>query len=99
MRHSIMRKLVYIIAATILLWPVLAAATEAPLVAPELKIHQIKSKFIDQIFEIYVKVPTQLADGSERFPVLYLTDSYDDGRASNTEMNAHSHAHRRIGLA
>ena len=36
---------------------------EAPLVAPELKIHQIKSKFVDQTFEIYVKVPTQLADG------------------------------------
>jgi predicted alpha/beta superfamily hydrolase len=31
---------------------------------------------VDQTFEIYVQVPWSLADGSERFPVLYLTDSY-----------------------
>jgi len=55
----------------------MALATEAPLVSTELQIHQIKSKFVDQTFEIYVQVPTQLADGSERFPVLYMTDSYD----------------------
>ena len=31
---------------------------------------------MDQTFEVYVQVPWSLADGSEHFPVLYLTDSY-----------------------
>ena len=54
----------------------MASANKAPLVSSELQIHQIKSKFVDQTFEIYVQVPIQLADGSEQFPVLYMTDSY-----------------------
>ncbi|MBL4571530.1 MAG: alpha/beta hydrolase [Gammaproteobacteria bacterium] len=37
----------------------------------------IQSQFVDQTFEISVQVPVSRTDGSERFPVLYLTDSYD----------------------
>ena len=47
------------------------------LVTHEMKTHLIESKFVDQTFEIYVQVPWSRADGSERFPVLYLTDSYE----------------------
>jgi predicted alpha/beta superfamily hydrolase len=39
-----------------------------------LETHSIDSKFVDQTFEIFVQVPPMLTDGSERFPVMYLTD-------------------------
>jgi predicted alpha/beta superfamily hydrolase len=51
-------------------------AKAAPIVAPALETHRIESKFVDQTFEIYVQVPMHRTDGSERFPVLYQTDSY-----------------------
>ena len=52
------------------------AAKPPQFVAPAMQTHTIASKYVDQTFEIYVQVPWSLADGSERFPVLYLTDSY-----------------------
>ncbi|MDA1073928.1 MAG: alpha/beta hydrolase-fold protein [Proteobacteria bacterium] len=61
-------------------WAILAChsgwAAQPPLVAYELHTHTIASRFVDQTFEIYVQVPWSRSDGSERFPVLYLTDSY-----------------------
>jgi predicted alpha/beta superfamily hydrolase len=54
------------------------------LVTHEMKTHLIESKFVDQTFEIYVQVPWSRADGSERFPVLYLTDSYGGMAFRNT---------------
>lgn len=51
-------------------------AADAPFVYPEVQSHSIESEFVDQTFEINVLVPIHLADGSESFPVLYLTDSY-----------------------
>jgi hypothetical protein len=54
------------------------AAEEAPFLLPDEVVHQMKSKFVDQVFEIRVQLPARLADGSERFPVLYVTDSYGD---------------------
>ena len=62
----------------------MTSASEAPLVSPALEVHQLSSKFVDQTFEIYVQVPQGLADGSERFPVLYLTDSYNGMAFSDT---------------
>ncbi|MFP6584886.1 MAG: alpha/beta hydrolase-fold protein [Candidatus Hydrogenedentota bacterium] len=53
-----------------------ASAQGGQLGTHEMKTHLIESKFVDQTFEIYVQVPWSRADGSERFPVLYLTDSY-----------------------
>ena len=51
-------------------------AADAPFIASEIQTHLIESKFVDQTFEISVQVPISRTDGSERFPVLYLTDSY-----------------------
>lgn len=59
-----------------------AAATQAatakeaqkPYFIPKVEKHLIKSKFIDQTFEIHVQVPVSKKDGSEKFPVLFLTD-------------------------
>jgi predicted alpha/beta superfamily hydrolase len=68
--------------AVTLIWLCLAQATNASantppqFVAPDMQTHTIQSKFVDQVFKIYVQVPWSLADGSERFPALYLTDSY-----------------------
>jgi predicted alpha/beta superfamily hydrolase len=59
-----------------IVWPVLPAfSDEQPYVVPEVKVHRIQSRFVDQEFEIRVAVPVNLADGDERFPVMYLTDS------------------------
>lgn len=51
-------------------------AQAAKIVVPEVETHLIESKIVDQTFEIYVQVPWHRTDGTERFPVLYLTDSY-----------------------
>ncbi len=47
---------------------------------PKIEKHLIKAKHIDQTFEIYVMVPAAKKDGSERFPALYITDSYSGMR-------------------
>jgi predicted alpha/beta superfamily hydrolase len=52
------------------------ALAQGQLVIPEMQTHTIESKFVDQTFEIYVQVPMSKANGSERFPVLYLADCY-----------------------
>lgn len=50
------------------------ALAQGQLVMPEMQTHVIKSKFVDQTFEIYVQVPVSKEGGSERFPVLYQVD-------------------------
>jgi predicted alpha/beta superfamily hydrolase len=52
------------------------ALAQGQLVMPEMQTNVIESKFVDQTFEIYVQLPVCKGDGSERFPVLYLTDCY-----------------------
>jgi len=42
---------------------------------PKIETHLIKSKYVDQTFEISVWLPISKKDGSERFPVLYVTDA------------------------
>ena len=66
-----------------------ASAQGGQLVTHEMKTHLIESKFVDQTFEIYVQVPWSRADGSERFPVLYLTDSYEGMAFQNTTRVMH----------
>ncbi|HJO02670.1 MAG TPA: alpha/beta hydrolase-fold protein [Acidobacteriota bacterium] len=51
------------------------AAQEPLFVVPEVQMHRLRSQFVDQEFEIHVGVPVSRRDGSERFPVLYMTDS------------------------
>lgn len=51
------------------------ASEDKPLHIPKIETHQIKSKYVDQTFEIHVMQPTMKKDGSERFPVLYSTDA------------------------
>ncbi len=50
-------------------------SADRPLKAPGVEVHQITSRFVDQTFEIHVQMPMHLE--GEKFPVLYLTDSYD----------------------
>jgi predicted alpha/beta superfamily hydrolase len=45
--------------------------------AHETKEHLLKSSVVAQVFRIKVFQPVSSADGSERFPVLYVTDSDD----------------------
>ena len=47
---------------------------EEPYEVPVPAKHTIVSEFVNQTFEIHVQLPVRLKDGSERFPVLYLTD-------------------------
>ena len=51
-------------------------AQEKPFTMPPLEVHTIESKFVDQTFEIHVQVPLSRTDGSERFPVMDMTDCY-----------------------
>lgn len=76
MLNRVMRAVVAQAIGCFLLVGLPAMGQMGSLVAPEMKTHLIKSKFVDQTFEIYVQVPWSKGDGSERFPVLYLTDSY-----------------------
>ena len=50
-------------------------AQETLLVVPEIERHVLRSEAVGEEFEIHVGVPVSRRDGSERFPVLYLTDS------------------------
>lgn len=52
-----------------------ARADEALYHFPKIEKHLIKSKFVDQTYEIHVMLPVSKKDGSERFPVLYMTDA------------------------
>ena len=59
-----------------IVWPALPALSdEQPYVVPEIKVHRIQSRFVDQEFEIRVAVPITLADGGERFPVMFSRPS------------------------
>lgn len=62
------------LAAILALAPQQSFSQEEPYIVPQQEKHTIKSKFVNQTFEIHVQLPVSLADGSERFPVLYLTD-------------------------
>ena len=55
--------------------PLPAGASELPFHVPPRTTHTIQSKHVDQTFRIHVQQPVSRKDGSERFPVLYLTDS------------------------
>jgi len=72
MRNTI--RFTAMLTALCLLISVQAFSGEAPYVVPPVETHTIDSEFVDQTFEIFVQVPPMLADGSERFPVMYLTD-------------------------
>lgn len=50
-------------------------AQEEPWHIPDIVTHQISSNRVDQTFEIRVWQPVSRTDGSESFPVLYVTDS------------------------
>lgn len=50
-------------------------AQEMPYHIPEVVTHQIKSTNVDQTFAIHVWQPMTKKDGSENFPVLYVTDA------------------------
>ncbi len=52
-----------------------ADADEPLFYFPKMKTHQIKSDAIDQTYEIHVLQPVSKKNGSERFPVLYMTDA------------------------
>ncbi|MBN1223558.1 MAG: alpha/beta hydrolase [Candidatus Aminicenantes bacterium] len=54
--------------------PLLSFSQEEPYIVPSPVKLTMKSRFVDQTFEIHVQLPVSLADGSERFPVLYMTD-------------------------
>ena len=42
---------------------------------PAIKTHSFSSKITGQTYEIHVMIPVSKKDGSEKFPVLYMTDS------------------------
>jgi hypothetical protein len=50
-------------------------AQEMPYHIPDVVTHQIKSTNVDQTFAIHVWQPVTKKDGSEKFPVLYITDA------------------------
>ncbi len=62
----------------LLAWPAGPAAAdvdEALYDLPAIETHLIKSQFMDQTYEIHVMLPLSKTDGSEAFPVLYMTDA------------------------
>jgi len=50
-------------------------AQEMPYHIPDVITHQIRSTNVDQTFAIHVLQPITKKDGSEKFPVLYMTDA------------------------
>jgi len=50
-------------------------AQEMPYHIPDVETHQIKSTNVDQTFAVHVWQPVTKKDGSEKFPVLYITDA------------------------
>ena len=50
-------------------------AQEMPYHIPDVVTHQIESTNVDQTFAIHVWQPMTKKDGSEKFPVLYITDA------------------------
>ncbi len=75
-RFPIMARFLFALVAVTASSTQAAAANEdqKPYFIPKVEKHLIRSKFIDQTFEIRVQVPFSKKDGSEKFPVLYLTD-------------------------
>jgi predicted alpha/beta superfamily hydrolase len=53
-------------------------AEEPPFELYTVEGHEVESKIIGQTFTISVQLPVRLKDGSERFPVLYITDAITD---------------------
>ena len=50
-------------------------AQEMPFHIPDVVTHQITSTNVDQTFAVHVWQPVTKKDGSEKFPVLYITDA------------------------
>jgi len=65
---------IVVLVAMLVLVPLQCFSQEAPYTVPPPEKHTIASKHVNQTFEIHVQLPVSLADGTERFPVLYLTD-------------------------
>ena len=49
-------------------------SSKQPYHVPEIEVVSIKSKYVDQTFELKIMQPISRKDGTERFPVLYMTD-------------------------
>ena len=64
--------------------PIGAASQALQFVVTRPETHVIKSRFVDQEYEIHVAMPPRLEDNSERFPVLYMTDANDGLRLHGT---------------
>jgi uncharacterized protein len=54
---------------------------------PEPREHLLRSKFVAQAFKIKVLLPMMRADGTEQFPVLYVTDADDFFGGFSTVLN------------
>ncbi|MCH7821435.1 MAG: alpha/beta hydrolase [Proteobacteria bacterium] len=76
--HFFVRLLVSGITISILMS--LCEAEEPPFELYTVERHEIESKIVGQTFTISVQLPIRLKDGSERFPVLYVTDAITDSR-------------------
>ena len=60
-------------------------AQEMPYHIPDVVTHQITSTNVDQTFAVHVWQPVTKKDGSEKFPVLYITDA--NGGIGMAELN------------
>lgn len=76
--HFFVRLLVSGITISMLISP--CEAEEPPFDLYKVERHEIESQIIGQTFTISVQLPIRLKDGSERFPVLYVTDAITDAR-------------------
>ena len=62
------------------------AADELPFRFYSLETHDIESTIVGQTFHITVQLPIRLKDGSERFPVLYVTDAQTGSRFEEEDL-------------
>ena len=53
-------------------------AEEPPFQLYTVERHEVESRIVGQTFTISVQLPVRLKDGSELFPVLYITDAITD---------------------
>jgi len=61
-------------------------AEELPFEFYSLQTHDIESAIVGQTFHITVQLPIRLKDGSERFPVLYVTDAQTGARFEEDDL-------------
>jgi len=62
------------------------AAGELPFQFYSLETHDIESTIVGQTFHITVQLPIRLKDGSERFPVLYVSDAQTGSRFEEDDL-------------